>query len=199
MAATDVVTRDEAKAALNITTTDFDAELDAYISAVSGSLDKLVGPIVKRTVNETRDGGDRSIWLYEYPIVSITSVTEYDDLTQRILVAESNTAKSANDYAIVLRSGQLKRRSSNMPWRFPCGAGNIVIVYEAGRYADTAAVDARFKLAANLMLANLWRVEQGQGTATFGAAIEPVFGSTFFIPNRVREILQNDLRPPVVR
>lgn len=198
--AVDLISLDEAKAALNISGTTFDTEIAIYVTAVSQAIDELCGPVVARNVTEEHDGGTYSLWLFEAPVLSVTTVTEYDNTTARVLTAETNTSKTATQYRADLESGRVRRRSNNLAERFACGAGNIVVVYSAGRYADTNSVAPRFKLAASLMLTMNWRAEQGAGTNTFGAFAtgEPVFGSTFAIPNKVRELLYNDLRGPLV-
>lgn len=195
----DVLTLAEARDALNISTGQ-DTEIALYVTAVSQALDKLCGPIVARAVTENHDGGGYSVWLWEAPALSITSVTEYDNTTAKVLTGETNTVKASTNYIADLTSGRVQRRSNNLCQRFACGAQNIVVVFQAGRYADTASVDERFKLAAANMLTVNWRAEQGAGTDTFGAFNdgEPVFGSTFAVPNKVRELLQNDLRGPLV-
>lgn len=204
----DVITLAEAKAGLNIATavTDFDTELASYITAASRLLDKECGPVVKRSVTETRDGPEygasymmASIWLQQAPVYAITSIVEYDQTTATTLTVESHTSKTANDYLVDLTSGRLRRRRSGIPWHFPIGPGNVVVVYDAGRYLDTASVDAKFKQAAALIVANLWRREQGGGNSTFGAFPDPLAGiTTFFVPNAVKEVLADEFRGPLV-
>ncbi len=196
---TDLLSLLEGRDALNISSGQT-TEIELYISAVSQALDRLCGPIVARDVTENHNGGDWSVWLWESPVRSITSVTEYDNLTARVLTAETNLAKAPTNYIADLDAGRVQRRSNNLYQRFACGAGNITVVFSAGRYADTTAVEERFKLAAAIMLATNWRSEQGSGTNTFGGFTtgEPVFGATFAIPNKVRELLQNDMRAPLV-
>ena len=69
----------------------------------------------------------------------------------------------------------------------------MVCVYTAGRYATTAAVDQRFKLAAGIMLGQLWTRQQAMGSELTG---EPgyVQGATFAIPNSVKELLADQMQ-----
>ena len=54
----------------------------------------------------------------------------------------------------------------------------------------------RFKQAAAITLAHIWRSEQGSGNQTFGAAEVPAFGPTFSIPNRALELISADRLTP---
>jgi hypothetical protein len=195
--AIDIISLAEAKAALNITASTWDTELATYVTAASQAIDRLCGPVITRTITgETHHGGRHSIWLRHTPVVTISSIVEYDGTVATTLAAETNTAKTANDYAIDLATGRVTRRQSNFASRFPIGMNNVVVTYTAGR---GAAADDRFKLACSLILANIWRGEQGSGTVTFGAPFEEApFGATFFIPNKARQMLVDDLRAPNV-
>lgn len=196
--ATDWISLDEAKAAVNITGSAFDAELALYVSAASQRLDQIAGAAVIRTVTgEAHDitrAGVTSIVLNYRPVVSASSVVIYNQTTAQTLTVETNSAKTANDYLLDLAEGRLRRRSSGYDAAFPTGRGNIVVTYTAGRYASTAAVAERFKLAASIYLAHLWKREQGAGTVTFGG-VEPDVNAipTFGIPNVVRDLLLEEI------
>lgn len=201
MATLDLVTLEEAQGALNIDTSDttHDTALTAYITAVSLRLDELCGPIVVRTITgETHDGGNHQIWLDYIPISSVTTVTEYANTTATTLTAETNATKPSSAYMVDLQTGKLVRRSSNGNTTFAKGMQNIAVTYVAGRATQTSTVSEKFKLAANLMLAAIWRREQGAGTTTFGEFASPVMGATFAIPNAVMELLADEIRGPVV-
>lgn len=200
MAATDWLSLDEGKAALNIpvATTTFDAELAMYISAVSLRLDQLAGAAVTRTVTgEVHDilTPTGIVKLNYRPVTVLTTVTEYSHTTAQVLTAETNAAKTAYNYVADLEAGWLMRRASGSDAYFPVGRGNLVVTYTAGRAANTAAVDARYKLAASIFLSHLWRREQGSGTATFGGFEPERAVPTFGIPNVVRDLLANDIVP----
>lgn len=195
----DVVTLAEAKAALNITATTWDsAELPSYITAVSRRIDTIAGPVVNRAVTDTLDGGRRTVRLTKAPVSAVTSVTEYENTTATVLTAESTSSQVANQYVLRSGAGVVIRRSSGGDALFPQGRGNVVVVYTAGRAATTAAVDSLFKQAAAIMLANLWRTEQGGGTKEYGQFIPAPSGSfpTFAVPNAVIELLADELAAP---
>lgn len=189
----DVISRDEAKRAIRLSTsnTSFDTAIDALITGVSLALDKLCGPIVVRTITgEVHDGGNRSIILNYKPVSSITTVTEYNGTTATTLTAQTNTSQGPSNYLADLTTGILRRRSSNYADRFAAGAGNIVVTYIAGRYATTATVAEDFKQAAGVTFAHWWRPEQGFASLDPDGA--PLAGIA--IPNAALKFLGLDLR-----
>jgi hypothetical protein len=204
---TDVVTLDEAKAELNITNTDSDPVLERWVSAVSELIDSLCGPVVVRTVTgEAHNGGGTVLFLRQHPVSEITTVTEYASGTATVLTAESPTV--AGTYLFNPTLGTVSRRSS---WNnYPFGASGVLVTYEAGRYADTASVDARFKTAALAILRRFWVRETPswvRGTGGFAdlvqnPAVEPGTPGFFrAVQPMIVELLSDELRgairPPV--
>lgn len=200
----DILTLDEAKASVNIpsATTTFDTELASYITAVSRRLDELAGAIVVRTITgELHSGGQSLITLRYRPVVSITSISEYAYTTATTLTAETNATKPAAGYLADLRWGDLRRRAGGGDSMFASGSGNVAVTYVAGRYANTGAVDPKYKQAAAIFFSHLWRLEQGAGTVTFGTfngdgGLPPGYG--FAVPNRALELIAADLAGPAI-
>ena len=196
--AVDILTLIEARQALSMNGDEGSAELALLVSAVSGQLDELCGPIVQRTVTgEAHDGG-ALVRLKHAPVASVTSVVEYDGTVATTVTAETNTAKATANYVFDSRTGQVRRRSNGWDYAFPAGRGNVVVTYVAGRAATTAAVDAKFKQAASMMLRNLWVAERASGSETFGAftdaggsVINPLYGPGLL--NKVVALLQNEI------
>jgi hypothetical protein len=141
---------EEGKRHLNVTTTTDDAEILAFIGGATFAIEAYVGnAIVQRSFTEDytagqgpRIGGASRIHLKHYPIVSVTSIT--DD--------ESNTVAST-DYIILADEGYLEH-----DWRWPAPVGRWTIVYTAGRYATTKAVEQHWKTACKLLLADYWNL-----------------------------------------
>lgn len=193
----DVLSLPEAKQELNLSEAigDYDIALNVYVTAISRRLDEMVGPIVFRTIaGETHDGGCISIQPFLRPVSTITTVTEYWFTTPTVLAAETNTTKTGNDYLYDDRAATIYRRSSGSDALFPEGRRNVAITYVTGRYATTALVDAKFKRAAGIILAHLWRADRGGGTQTFGDLADVPIG--FAIPRRAEELLGDELRAP---
>lgn len=201
MATLDVITLAEAHAAINLDDgdTDHDAELARFVTAVSLRMDALVGPVVNRTITaEVHDGGSGLVFLKYAPVSSITSLAEWSGNTSTTLTVETLGSPTSSNYVLTSASGLLYRRSGGYDTTFASGRGNVVVTYVAGRAANTAAVDARFKTAAAMMLAHLWRKDQGAGNVTFGAVDVGPIVPRFAVPNAVLELLADQLLAPAV-
>ncbi|SDP60757.1 hypothetical protein SAMN04487905_10625 [Actinopolyspora xinjiangensis] len=205
MATTDVLTLEEARQAVNVGgTTQFDAELQARVTSVSQRLDELVGPVVQRSITgEQHHGGWGEVFLRFYPVSTVSSVTEYDGTTERVLTAETNTTKPTDGYLVgrygpdpSLMSQRIYRRRNGSPERFAEGALNVVADYTAGRFADTASVAERYKIAASLMLQNLWRSQQSSAGEVGEFEVPQASFPTFAVPRAVREMLQGEIQQP---
>jgi hypothetical protein len=200
----DLIALSEGKAAINIASTDTtqDTELKGYITAISRRIDSLCGPVVRRLYQDEDHltYGNTYIDLRTPPIYSVEGVVEYDqDGVHTHLTEETVTTKPVSAWLVDPSTKvqfRVLRRSEGLPYTFPYG-GIVRVEYYAGRYLDTAAVDAVFKQAAAIMLAHLWRREQGVGSSTFGLATEGGMGGTptFAVPRAVLELLAEHLRP----
>lgn len=198
--AEDVLTLDEAKTALNLTgTAKHDAELPAWVTAVSRRLDRAVGPIVRREVTEVLSGGGDVIHTRLYPVSSYTSVTEYSDTTGTVLTVETNLSKPNAAYLPypysgnpTLFNGRLRRRGGGSDVRFTSGDSNVAVVYVAGRFATTGAVDEIYKTAARIMLQNLWSAQSPNVAQVDEFEIPQQRFPRFAIPNAVKELLADE-------
>lgn len=197
----DVLTIAEARTAVGLgTSTAQDTPLAAWVTAISRQLDRLCGPIVKRTIsNEAHYGthGARSITV-DYPPIYTTpgiTLTEYGTTgTGLVLTAEDFDTKPTSGYLLTRRrdggyTGRIERRASGATMWFD---DSVVITYDAGRYADTASVDALFKQAASMMLRAAWVGEQASGTQTFPEDLGVgLLGPK--ILNRVQALLEGEM------
>jgi hypothetical protein len=199
----DVITLAEAKSAINIASSDTsqDTELAGYVTAVSRRLDTLCGPVVKRTISGEQHMVSRDLYIdVRYrPIYSVAAVYEFStDGTALPLNNETTTVKPEDGFLIDPNTREryrIFRRSSGLMYPFPY-YGIVEVSYDAGRYADTASVDPVFKQGAAIMLAQLWRREQGIGTANFGLSDQAgTTIPTFAVPRAVLELLAEYLRP----
>jgi len=203
MAATDIISLTEAKHEIGGLSSNLDDTLlAAYISAVSEHIDRLVGPVVNRTITgETHDtNGERELFLRSTPVSSITTCTEYL-LGGTAQTITPDTVATKNAYGCWLNttdahSARLARRMNGMPTYWPVG-GTVVITYVAGRYATTAAVNELYKHAARLAVATNWSIQQGSGSATWGApegaAMAPL---PIVMPRAVEAMLLSERRVP---
>lgn len=192
----DILTLTEAKTALNLTTATHDTELAQWVTAISRRIDDLCGPVVVRAVTETHQGGRHFVVPYQQPVSSMTTVTEYNATSPTVLAAEVFPGTiTTNDYAVV--DGIVYRRMSGYDSVF---AGRVIITYQAGRYATTAAADAKFKLAAASILRRLWAREAGAWARGGDPFANEDTGVGFFkvVDPMINEFLGSELKPRVI-
>lgn len=201
----DLVTLDEAKSVLRISSTDLtnDTTLARVITTVSRRLDRCIGPSVARLITgERQSGGFPQIELNYGPVRSVSSVVEYQ-ATQAVTLTEASGGVEPTEgwygerYAPdrTLYSGVIQRRIDAYPRTFWSGAGNVVCTYTAGRVSTTADVDADIKEGALIMIRNWWRSYE-QSTARFDEFDVPQQNfPTFAIPKATKELLYELWQP----
>lgn len=191
--ALDILTITEAREAINVAT-GHASELERMITGVSRRIDDLCGPVVVRTVtDELHDANGPLLFPKLWPVFSVTTVTEYQSGTGTVITAEA--IDTAGGY--LLENGRLVRRSG---WVTSTWRGRISVTYVAGRYATTAAVDPKFKLAAAAILRRLWVREAGAWARGTDPFLDAGAGPGFFkaVDPMVREFLGTELLPPTV-
>lgn len=207
MADTDLLTIVEARLAVNLPSgdTSHDTDLQLYVTGITGRIDAICGPVVERTVTaEKHNGGRSKILLDVQHAASITSVSEFSNTTETQLTEETNASKPSSGFLLNTAAPYdwIIRRSGNADATFPSGRNNVVVTYEAGRYADTASVDDTFKLAASSVLRRIWKREQSSWAQTpdfFTETENPTPSQRFFraVDPMVKELLADEVLPPV--
>lgn len=176
----DIITFAEAVAAINLaeTNTGHDAEIARQVTAVSRIIDAKVGPVVQRTVTgELHDSG-RVVRLRFAPVASVTQVRVASG--GAITTLSSVAFGGATDgYRLNANLGLLFRQWGGVDGDWDSGS-RVEVTYVAGRYATTAAVDARFKEVAAGVLRRLWKREAGAWaqSAEFFQALDEQGGPT---------------------
>lgn len=203
---TDVLTLDATKRAIRaaLNTSVQDDRYEGLITGASQWLDRMCGPVVRRTVTEYHDGGQPWIWMRACPLSSITSVAEYVAGTSTTVTAESVSA--AGGYLAEadstlepagLLTGRLWRRYSFAEYRWASGRGNIAVTAVAGRYATTAAVaGSRFEQAALILVKWLAQTYATQ-VAQPGGYDVPFPATPRTVPLAVQQLLAEDWRVPL--
>jgi hypothetical protein len=162
MAATDLLTIADAKRALRVAQSDpsEDSIITMAVTAVSELIDDLCGPVVQRTITGEVHDAPRGaqLRLRLWPVVSVTTVKVWESGIAKTLTAE--TLATAGTYLAepcqrvdpdrtsARLSAVLRRRGSWCDEAWEHGS-RIEVTYVAGRYANTAAVAERFRLAAS--------------------------------------------------
>lgn len=184
---TDVITLAEAYELINVpSSSGHDKRVERWITAVSERLDELCGPVVIRTrTDEAYDGGVHRITLRKVPTstssgTTITTVKEYSGTTLTTLTAETAATKPTDGYLFEQEMGWLRRRSAKADATFPSGRRNVLVTYDAGRYANTASVAARFKETAGEILNRLFQREAGSWGRGADPFDDPTSSTRFF-------------------
>lgn len=197
MAATDLLSDTEARAVISMGAAD-SSKADALtraITAVSTRLAASCGTIIQGTITgELHDGGQSYVYLKASPVVSVTTVVEYDGTTAGTLTAETNSSKPDASYHVNKVNGKLYRRHTGGDVRFIYGRQNISVTYVAGRCADTASVSPIFKEAAAITLKNWWRMYEAGNAVVQQYDVPQASFPTFAIPKAAKELLGNEWR-----
>lgn len=202
MAATDVLTLEQAKAVLDRTPSDLsdDAAIALLVGAVSDRLDRACGPIVQRDVTDEQHlhvAGCSVLRLRHQPVASIISIEEYRSSTPTALAPDTLTGPG--DYALQpwwtsdppgLHTGKVMRRGGFR--------GPVEVSYVAGRYEDAQAVEGtRFAEAAAVLLVFLAQ-RKNVGVAEVNGYDTPTSVFPLTTPAIIRQILAHDWTEGVV-
>lgn len=167
----------EARTACNIPQTDTskDDDLRTYVEAVNAIVERRAGPQIQETRTATYDGGVTYLLLPDKP-TSIVSVVE----AGATLVVNS-------DYVVNLLAGVVTRGSQRTPYLFLPGIQNIVVTYKTGQ----VVVHANVRLAARIILADLWQSETTGFRPQFGTPDNGVTNvpTSYIIPPRAEALL----------
>lgn len=208
MAANDLLTIDEARrAGPGEGIVAHDEDLQIIVTGISTRIDKLCGPVVHREiVDERHDGGDVRIWLDHPPAHAVTSVTEWAGGVATVLDPESDATRPVDGFLLdhTHLMSYVWRRRSGADARFAAGRRNVVVTYTAGRFATTATVDERFKMAAQSIIRRVWKRESEAWAQTpdFFSSVDDPAGQDRFrgffraVKPMVDELLADELLPP---
>lgn len=201
----DILAEAEAVQAINRTGA-APADLPQMVTAVSRVIDALVGPVVVRTVTaELHAGGTCAVYLHRRPVTSVTTVREAQAPgTIETLAAVAWGAAGSGYFAPAsiddptLKSGVIRRKLNGRDSEFYPGSDAVEVTYVAGRYANTAAVDERFKECCAAVLRRLWKREAGawSQTPTFLEQADASPSSGFYRAVRpiVEELLADEVQ-----
>lgn len=171
-----LLTLDELKAQLNITSTTHDDELNAYVQAAIDYVNSVCGPTDNVTVVETHYGygGTGVLVLKQSPVVSVSAVTSAQ--------TSNPTDYDASTFVLDSSTGLLRLTDGGV-WSLP-----VTVTYLAGR----TEVPAALNLAARIIAAHLWETQRGnsRGRPIAGADDADVSPSAgYSIPRRAVELL----------
>lgn len=169
-----IVTLDQAKAQLNITSTANDDELQGYVDAVTGAVEHHLHQVVDRrsVVDEIELCGRSSFRLWSAPVISLTSVVSLDGATTYDVAGLHASA-----------SGVVRVLSG------PAPTGWVAVTYDAGY----ATIPDQIVRGALIILQHLWETQRGASGAVRSLATssdesyDPRY--SYSIPRRALELL----------
>jgi hypothetical protein len=179
-----IVALSEVKEHLNIpaTNTASDRELELKIAAATEKIEFRCGAVVRRTIiNERHDGSKAAVWLYEAPIISVTSV-----------VPVNASYGGPVDVADIEAETCGRVTYFNGCTRFPIGPHYWTYV------AGVVPIPAGLREAALNFVKGSWETQRGaSGLPWQGAADESVeVPGMGLVMWRLEQDLQPFLRPP---
>jgi hypothetical protein len=180
-----LVTLEEAKRQLDITSDSHDVELQLYVDALASVIEGYVGVVEQREFTDVITGDGPALAVLHPPLVSVTSLA--GGLGQSITYP-------ADTLDLNGPAGTISRINGTV---FP--AGRYTVTYTAGR----AAVPPTVKLAALILLQHLWRTQYGASRVPSGgnddwSVTDPIPGFGYAVPNRVLQLLEPFKLPPGV-
>lgn len=181
-----IISREQAKTQLGLTTDVHDAAVRLFIAASAVAIEDHIGrKIIRRTVTEKHYGVCGSLILNRCPVLSLTSLATVD----------GNTTFNVADLDLDGDVG-IVRTLTGTALR-----GNLQAVYVPGM----RVVPANFQLASRIIVEHLWQTmrpfSNSAATLTPGALEDSLEGRAgglvgFAIPNRALELLGKP--PPLV-
>lgn len=184
-ASTAIVSLDDVKAQLNLSTTTSDAELVPFIAAATRVVEKFVGPVVVRSYAE-RVSASRPFVSYLprigpglTPLLTLTSVvplytTGVSSWGPGNIVLDPNTGELRQISGLSLYGG---------PW---------TVTYLAGQQV----VDPAWQMAALIIVQHLWETQRGASSLPLQPTDDAfVPGAGFAIPYRAMDLLKLDAMP----
>lgn len=182
----------DAKAHLGETGTQQDEEIRAFAQVATEVVESIVGPCTPRTIVESVYAHYGRLALTTRPVISVTSAT----LGGSPVSTATWTVPSPLAGLVELGAGA---------WWGGGGPGFPGQLYTVTYLAGRTVVPGRLEHAAKEMLRHLWATQRGQtvdgplpdfsGDGEF--AESAALGSSFSIPNRVKELLSSDQLPSI--
>jgi hypothetical protein len=163
-----------------------DDELLNFLAAVTEVIESKVGPCVRRTVTQRAAAqGGPQIVLTQAPVISVTSVTS---------VWAGGPTWTGNSLVLDTDAGIVTTQLGAVPFYY----GPWDVVHTVGR----AVIPERYQHAAKELLRHLWdtqrgELEAGPLSASSGETFTTSAGWAFSIPNRVLEMLTDDMTPAI--
>lgn len=171
-----VISLDEAKAYLNVTSSSGDDEIRGFILAATDIAERETGrQMRRRTYTENLSGGYRALTLSGYPVISVTSVVE-----------DGVTLTAGTDYVADLTMSIVYRGTTAAQRDWRVGRNNITITYVSGESSPSPTA----QLLVKELTRHLWRTQRGASPMSMGGGSDDyVPGGNNVLTYRVRELV----------
>ena len=200
-----IVELDDVKDYLNLPATarSHDGELMRFIMACDGVIEGLAGDVLPHNRSEWYDGGQYWIHLRHRPLLELLAVSEWRGPIEFPLAIIQDPGHGSIYSVMVDQAGNstgpsriVRRTAGGGVIGFPNMPQSVHVTYVSGR---KTIPDTIRQATLELIRVNYQQTQQGGGawggsTADDDAPSGPSLG--FFIPNRVRELLQRNRRHP---
>jgi len=169
-----VISLDEAKAYLNVTSTTGDEEIRGFILAATDIAERLTSrQLRRRSFVESYSVSGSGFSLSAQPVISVTTVVE-DGVTL-----------TATDYVIDVRVGVIYRGTTTSPLYWAAGVDNVVVTYVAGESTPSPTA----QLLVKELTRHLWRTQRGASPMSMGGGNDDyVPGSSNIMTYRIQEL-----------
>lgn len=186
----DILTLVDARKALRLGAADTsnDDDLTAtYVPAVTAVVEDLCGPVMRASGRVATFNGGRASVLLPSACKSVESVTE-----------DGVALLPDVDFTVNPVAGIVYRGATPCAGVFAYGLQNVVVTYTAGAYATSVDVPAHIKLAARIILRQMWQSDQQGYRPAFGAPDTDTVTtpSGFAVPKRAVELLRPNPNVP---
>lgn len=169
-----LVSLDDIKTYLNISSTSSDEELRQFIREATDIAERATGrTLFRRTITETHTAPTPVILLRKWPIISVTTVTE-----------SGTTLTAGTDYVVNTINGTVTRGSNLAPLGWRPGVDNITITYLAGE----ADPNPTGQLLVKELVRHMWRTQRGASPMAMSQD-DYVPGAANIMTYRVRELV----------
>lgn len=179
-----------------------DHKLLQMIYGIQPVVEHITGPIVQRQVEEWHDGGQASIILRKRPVLNVLAVSEYRGPVEwSLALVQDPTHGQIYSAEFEPPARVVRRGPGGSSFAFAPGRQTVHVVYTAGlasvpdnvRLATLELIRINFAQTQARPLARAWPTDGGIDDQEPGREI-----LGFFVPNRVRELLEPSRKAPGV-
>ena len=172
-----VISLDEAKSYLNITSTNSDEEIRQFILEATDIAERLTGrQLRRRTVTRTYSSPPGAeLVLGHIPVASVTSISE-----------NGTALVEGTDYVVNNAAGIIRRGTETVAVTWAAGTSNLDLVYVVGESTPSPTA----QLLVKELTRHLWRTQRGASPMSMGNGDDFIPGSNNIVTYRVRELAE---------